>query len=69
LRCCSHGEASCCQYPGRTNGGYSIGSSAASLVIQNGAPVNNLVRSGEGRGESVRPCLGVMRLSTVSGQE
>jgi hypothetical protein len=29
----------------------------------------NIVRSGEGKGELVRSCLGVMRLSTVSGQE
>jgi hypothetical protein len=32
-------------------------------------PSTNIVRSGEGKGESVRSCLGVMRLSTVSGQE
>jgi hypothetical protein len=32
-------------------------------------PSTNIVRSGEGKRESVRSCLGVMRLSTVSGQE
>jgi hypothetical protein len=32
-------------------------------------PSTNIVRSGEGKGELVRSCLGVMRLSTVSGQE
>jgi hypothetical protein len=32
-------------------------------------PSTNIVRSGEGKGESVRSCLGVMRHSTVSGQE
>jgi hypothetical protein len=58
---CSHGEASCCQDPGRINGDYGVDSSAASLVIQDGAPVNKR-RSGECKGESVRPCLGVMRL-------
>jgi hypothetical protein len=32
-------------------------------------PSTNIVRSGEGKGELVRSCLGVMRLSTLSGQE
>jgi hypothetical protein len=32
-------------------------------------PSTNIVRSGEGKGESVRSCLGIMRHSTVSEKE